>query len=315
MYDSVVVDALNLSYRNWWHCRMLTTSTGLHSGLEFGFLRALLMYVRNYYPAKVYLAWDGCPKRVLAVYPEYKAGRDKSKQQEEAPWHPRLDTLRQSVATMVHSFYDVELEADEIIAHFVHQQEKEQKKTLIVSNDGDLHQLVSDFTFLDPSDKEGKMFTPALVQEKWGVLPEKVPFLRAIAGDVSDNIPGVPRIPQDIKVKLAQEAKNIDHLIELFHSAGYLSQRQREKLLGSIFLVRRNYTIMYLRDKVGTLKVPVQCTGDTTKVMELAKLLELKSLFGRKEFRLLEEQGRQNTSTPMLGDAHDQATVCSRQSN
>jgi len=109
-----------------------------------------------------------------------------------------------------------------------------------------------------------------------------------MSGDRSDNLPGVPRISDESKIKLATEAKSLDHLIELFHKAAYLTPRQREKLIEGSEIVRMNYQIMNLRDLQGSVPIPVVCTGDTTFALSLCQKLELKSLLDRKEWKLFD---------------------------
>lgn len=290
-YDAIIIDAMNMAYRSWWNCRTLTTTKGteiINTGLEFGFIRSLLAYIREYQPAQAYLAWDGVPARSLAINSEYKAGRDKSKQETEQPWAPRLERLRDIITPMVSSCYHPEMEADEIMAIFVKQQEAQEKTTLIISNDSDMFQLVSNHTHVFPADKEQTIVARPGVIDRFGVPPEKVPLYRAISGDRSDNLPGVPRISDEFKIQLVTEAHDIDSLIESFHRAPYLTPRQREKLLEGSELVRKNFQIMNLRDLTGPLPIPTPATGDVGPVLQLCRELELKSLLERKEWRLFQ---------------------------
>jgi DNA polymerase-1 len=285
-YDDIIVDCLNLSYRSWWHCRKLTTKAGTATGLEFGFIKNFLSHARVHQPAKVHLAWDGIPIRVLTAFPEYKAKRKHTNQEAEAPWGPRLEVVRNAFTPMVHNYYHPEKEADELIAEFVHQQVQQGRKTLIISTDRDMHQLVSDLTHLDCAEDE--ILDPAGVEKKWGLPPSQVTYYRAIAGDSSDDIPGIPRIKNEWKIQLAKDAKSLDHLIELCFQAPYLSDTQRTKLKDGTAIIRRNYHIMNLTAQTELPTLIAQPTGDTTLVRDLCRQLELESLLKpeRREWRL-----------------------------
>jgi len=292
MPDAVIIDAMNLAYRSWWNCRQLTHMVGgqiFHTGLEFGFIRNTLAHVRNHQPAQVYLAWDGIPKRALTINPQYKADRDKSNQEAEAPWIPRLTKVREAMARIVPSLYHPEMEADELIALFVKQQDATGKSTVIISNDADMYQLVSGTTqvLVSGKDEETYVGVPGVI-DRFGVPPEKVPLYRAIAGDRSDNLLGIPRISDKSKVRLVMEAENIDQLVESFFRATFLSVKEKEKLTAGVDLVRTNYQIMNLRGLTGDAVIPNPSNGDTGPALQMCRDLGLKSLIERKEWTLFQ---------------------------
>jgi 5'-3' exonuclease len=291
-YDVIIVDASYLGYSSWWHCRTLTTNKGgeiIYTGLEFGFIKNFLAHTRNNHPAKPYFAWDGAPKRGLALNPEYKGNRDKSSHAHEQPWGPRFERLREHWQVLVPSLYHPDKEADEHVAHFVALQESQGKTTLIVGNDGDFYQLVSEKTHLFPGGEDKPIFTPETVQKQWGVPPHKVPFYRAIDGDKSDNLNRVPYISDETKVQLALEATSIDNLVELFHTASYVKPTQRKRLIENAKLVRQNFSIMNLRDLAPQVDIPILPHGTDSLILGLCKELELNSLLDRKEWELLKK--------------------------
>jgi 5'-3' exonuclease len=122
----------------------------------------------------------------------------------------------------------------------------------------------------------------------WGVIPERIPLIRAISGDTSDNIKGVPRIAAGTKIRLATEASTptVEALIEKINSADYLSAREKEKLVEGRDLIIRNHKMMALRGQTEPPTVLKPPTGDTTKVLEFCRLMELNSLVNRGEWRL-----------------------------
>jgi len=286
MYDTVIIDAMNLAYRSWWPVRELTTSDGVPTGLEFGFIKNLLAITREHIPAEIILAWDGRPTRGLQIFPEYKAGRDKGARDNEPSWIERLDLLRKLLAPMLLSLYNSDTEADEQIARYV--KHNPDKNIIISSTDRDFHQLVSEkVTVVGTS---GKIYDVDAVKEKWGVEPKKVLLFRAIEGEKSsDNFPGVPRISAVIKVRLASEATSLDHMIQLIDE-GEFPGKSKERLQQGKDVIRRNYALADLwsqEEKPDEIQIP---TGESTEVLKLCEKLELKSLLERKEWRLFQKE-------------------------
>lgn len=142
-YDYVLVDSMYVAHASWYKVKDLCTSNGTHTGLEFGFLKSVLYVVREFIPSEVILAWDGIPVERKALFPEYKAGRDSSQRNHEAPWGPRLEKLREAISPLTRNLYHPEKEADDIIAAFVKQAEAKGKKTLMYTSDQDMDQLIT----------------------------------------------------------------------------------------------------------------------------------------------------------------------------
>jgi len=286
-YRTILVDASLLAYRSWWPCRELKGPEGQHTGLEFGLIRSLLMLAREYYPARVTLCWDGNPTRGLAIQPSYKADRDKSNQEKEEPWGPRFTVLRELLTECYDSIYDPEQEADEVIAAHLHANQT--TPTLIVSKDQDLHQLVRD----DPvphhqTDKDGKPQSALEIRTFWGLDSiDKIPLLLAIMGDASDNIEGIKRIPNPTRLRLVNEATDLEGLIQLTKTAPFLNVNQRRKFIDGEQLVRNNYKLVNLigHTKQGTHRKALGPTPNAT--LQFCRKLGMDSLLGRREWDLL----------------------------
>jgi DNA polymerase-1 len=279
-YDYVLVDAMNLAYRSWWSCKDLKTSQGVHSGLEFGFMRATMNMVVNYNPAEIVFMFDGNPKRCLEIYPEYKKGRLKP-QKNEPPWPPRINKIRDVLSKAFRCFYHPDEEADEQIARFVNN--NQEKKILIVSNDKDMEQLISENCHVAKKHSNTPMILED-VEENWGVPSHKLAFYRAISGDVSDKIPGVKRIATESKVKLAKESKSLENLLENIEKADYFKGKQKEKMLESRDLIQKNYNLMNLRglSEEPTLLTP--CLKDPEPLRDFMINLEFKSIAYRNDW-------------------------------
>jgi DNA polymerase-1 len=169
----------------------LTDSKGRPTGAIVGFLRSLGAYKKRFPGARVWVCWDGSSQRRKAMYPDYKANRTHSANapSEEMSW------LKSNLHLCgVFQAFNLKEEADDVIASLV-RGPFENSSNIIVSTDRDMLQLVSEFTQqLCPNvgmSKE-KLYNSDLVKEEYGVLPEFIVHIRALSGDSSDNIHGVP---------------------------------------------------------------------------------------------------------------------------
>ena len=143
------------------------------------------------------------------IYSNYKANRA------EAPEDliPQFDYIRKSVEAF--SLPSVELinyEADDLIATYCEKIIKEGAKVTIVSSDKDLMQLYKkNIRIYDPM--KNKFISDQDINDKFGVVPEKIIDVQALAGDSSDNVPGVPGIGIKTAAELINKYKNLDNLL------------------------------------------------------------------------------------------------------
>jgi len=158
------------------------------------------------------------------IYKDYKANRS------EAPddLAPQFEYIRKSVkAFNLPSIELINYEADDLIATYAKQIVNAGAKVTIISSDKDLMQLVSDKVRLyDPM--KSKVIGEKEVQEKFGVKPDKVIDVQSLAGDSSDNIPGVPGIGVKTAAELINKYKNLDNLLK---NANQIPQNKRRETL------------------------------------------------------------------------------------
>ena len=141
-------------------------------------------------------------------------------------------------------------EADDIIATYASLAENKKWSVSIVSSDKDLMQIVSNQVKLIDTMKN-KTIGPSEVIEKFGVTPEYVIDVQALAGDSSDNVPGAPGIGVKTAAELINKYKNLDNL---FKNVKEISQKKRKETLLT------NKESALISKKLVTLKddVPVQ---------------------------------------------------------
>ena len=144
------------------------------------------------------------------IYKDYKANRS------EAPDDlvPQFEYIRKSVeAFNLPSIEQINYEADDLIATYSKKIIQAGAKVTIISSDKDLMQLVSDKVRLyDPM--KNKIIGDKEVKDKFGVEPNQVVDVQSLAGDSSDNIPGVPGIGIKTAAELINKYKNLDTLLD-----------------------------------------------------------------------------------------------------
>ena len=203
----------------------MTNPDGVPTSAVFGFTQMLMKLLNDYHAPYLAVIFD--PKGGSFrndIYPEYKANRD-APPEDLVPQFPLVrDATR---AFDIPAIEAPGYEADDLIAAYAKQAVAAGKKVVIVSSDKDLMQLVSkDVRMLDPM--KNKWIGVDEVIEKFGVPPEKVTDVQALAGDSTDNIPGVPGIGIKTAAQLIEEYGSLHELLE---RAGEIKQpKRREKL-------------------------------------------------------------------------------------
>jgi len=178
------------------------------------------------------------------IYPEYKANRSETPED----LVPQFPLIRKAVSAFNVPCVEMEgFEADDIIATYARQAEAAGAKVTIVSSDKDLMQLVGPAIEMLDTMKNRHIGEPE-VFEKFGVGPDKVIDVQALAGDSSDNVPGVPGIGVKTGALLINEFGDLDTLLE---RAGEIKQtKRRENLIEFADLARISRTLVTLVDDV-----------------------------------------------------------------
>jgi DNA polymerase-1 len=230
-------------------------SDGLPTGAVIGFCNMLFKLLEDsrsddskQKPTHFAVIFDSARKNFRnEIYKDYKANRS------EAPddLAPQFDYIRKAVkAFNLPSIEQINYEADDLLATYAQQIIDLGAKVTIISSDKDLMQLVSkDIRLYDPM--KSKVIGKKEVEEKFGVKPEQVIDVQSLAGDSSDNIPGVPGIGIKTAAELIKKYKNLDNLL---NKAGEIPQKKRRETL------IENKKSALLSKKLVTLKsdVPVK---------------------------------------------------------
>ena len=212
------------------------------------------------------------------LYPDYKAHRP------PAPDDliPQFALIREAVRAFdLPCLEQGGFEADDLIATYAREAGERGATTTIVSSDKDLMQLVTDKVTMYDTMKDRRIGIPEVI-EKFGVPPEKVVEVQALAGDSTDNVPGVPGIGVKTAAQLIVEYGDLETLLL---RAGEIKQpKRREALIENAEKARISRKLVLLDDKV-KLDVPLDDLAvhepDARKLIAFLKAMEFSTLTRR----------------------------------
>ncbi len=212
------------------------------------------------------------------IYPEYKANRPEPPED----LRPQFALVRDATRAFNVPCIEMEgFEADDLIASYARAAERAGGTCVIISSDKDLMQLVNDRVTLFDTMKNRRI-ARAEVIEKFGVPPEKVIDVQALAGDSVDNVPGVPGIGVKTAAQLIEEFGDVETLLA---RAGEIKQlKRRENLLEHAEAARISKRLVTLKDDV-PLPEPIDDLGvrplDLPRIEAFLKEMEFSTLLRR----------------------------------
>ena len=220
-----LVDGSGYIFRAYYAIRPLSNSKGLPTNAIYGFTTMLLKLIKDVKPEHLAIAFDTKePTFRDEMYEEYKANRSEPPDDlvPQFEYIPKVvDAL--NIAKLVKPGF----EADDLIGTVAKKAVSEGFDVVIVSGDKDLMQLVSDKVTMWDTMKE-KFYKPADVVERFGVPPEKVVEVLGLAGDTSDNVPGISGVGPKTATKLIQKYGSVE---ELLNHAEKLTGKLKENVI------------------------------------------------------------------------------------
>src|ERR1700754_702575 len=212
------------------------------------------------------------------LYPDYKAHRP------PAPDDliPQFALIREAVRAFdLPCLEQAGFEADDLIATYAREAAERGATTPIGSSDKALMQLVTDKVVMFDTMKDRRIGIPEVI-EKFGVPPEKVVEVQALAGDSTDNVPGVPGIGIKTAAQLIVEYGDLEQL--LFRATEIKQPKRREALIENAEKARISRQLVLLDDKVD-LEVPLDDLAvqepDARKLIAFLKAMEFSGLTKR----------------------------------
>jgi len=276
-----IIDGKSVFYRGYYAMPNLSTKEGVPTGGVYGFATMALELIKKLKPDYVAVAWDKPKTNIrkrLEIYPEYKAGR------KPAPpdFYTQIPILHDLLDAFGWPLYELDdYEADDIMGTLAVKAEKEGIETLLVTSDLDMLQLINHRVkvyALKRGFSNIEEFHPDSFEKKYGIAATQFLDLKALKGDSSDNIPGVPGVGEKTAVELLKSYKTLDGVYEHLPD---VRETLRKKL-------EAGKKLAYLSKKVGAiwcdapLKLDLLAMDgtkiDTKRLRALLEQLEFRSL-------------------------------------
>lgn len=240
-----LVDGSGFLFRAFHALPVLTRPDGTPVNAVLGFTNMLLKLLDDLQASHVAVIFDSARKSFRnEIFPEYKANRP-DPPDELIPQFPLVrDATR---AFNVQCLEKPGFEADDLIATYARHAQAEGFDVMIVSSDKDMMQLVSDRVSMFDALKNRRI-GPAEVKEKFGVGPERVVDVQALAGDSTDNVPGVPGIGVKTAAQLIQAYGDLESL--LTRASEIKQPKRRQSLIDFAEQARLSRELVRLRDDV-----------------------------------------------------------------
>ncbi len=211
----VLIDGNSILYRAFFALPLLNNDKGVYTNAVYGFTTMLLKILEEEKPTHVLVAFDaGKTTFRHKTFTEYKGGRQKTP--------PELSEQFPLVKELLDAFnikhYELSnYEADDIIGTLSKVSQEDEIGVKVISGDRDLLQLVDpkvEVTLTKKGITTVENYSPETLEEKLGIRPDQVIDMKALMGDKSDNIPGVPGIGEKTAVKLLNQFDTLESLYE-----------------------------------------------------------------------------------------------------
>lgn len=294
-----LIDGSGYIFRAFYALPPLNTSKGVPVNAVLGFMNMIMRLTAKIKCDYCLVLFDAKRQNFRnEIFPDYKGTR------KEIPEEliPQFPIIHQAVEVLNLNHLEMEgFEADDLIATYAKKALDEGLEAVIVSADKDLMQLIRPGVEFYDSMKD-KFFTDEDVKEKFGVYPDKVVDVQALAGDATDNVPGVPGIGIKTAAELINQFGSLDEVLQ--RASEIKQNKRRETVLNNIENAKISRNLVKLKDDVDVkhqikeyyLKAPL-----SQKVMEFVDDYELNSIRPRMEKWIAEQAqrcGDDNTSLP-----------------
>ena len=265
MQHVFLVDGSGFIFRAFHALPPMSRADGTPVNAVYGFCTMLMRLLEDTDADRIAVIFDTSRKTFRSeIYPEYKAHRPPPPDD----LIPQFDLIRE--ATRAFNLPSIELvgfEADDLIATYSRQAVEAGAKVTVVSSDKDLMQLVSDkISMLDPVKLQLQSFEA--VEAKFGVTPDKVVDVQSLAGDSTDNVPGVPGIGVKTAALLINEYGDLETLLS--RAEEIKQKKRRENLIEFAELARISKQLVRLDQNV---PVPEPLDSFTVKQPDADTLL------------------------------------------
>ena len=213
----MVIDGKSVFYRGFYAMPNLRASDGTPTGGVYGFSTMAIEVIRRLKPDYVAVAWDKPKTNIrkrLKIYPEYKAGRKPAPPE----FYAQIPILHELLDALGWPLYELDdYEADDIMGALAVQAAKKGIETIVITSDLDMLQIINGNVkvyALKTGLSNIELYSPKTFEAKYGLNVHQFLDLKALKGDSSDNIPGVPGIGEKGAIELLKEFKSLDGIYE-----------------------------------------------------------------------------------------------------
>ncbi len=246
-----LIDGSGFIFRAFHGLPPMVSPNGTPVNAVFGFTKMLMKVMADTDADHIAVIFDRARKTFRSdIYADYKAHRPPPPDE----LIPQFDLVREATRALNVPAVDMEgFEADDLIATYARQAAANGAEVTIVSSDKDLMQLVDDkITMLDAM--KNKVIGPEQVMEKFGVGPDRVIDVQALAGDSADNVPGVQGIGVKTAALLINEYGDLDSVLE--RAEEIKQPKRRQSLIEQADMARISRDLVTLRVDV-PVDVPI----------------------------------------------------------
>jgi DNA polymerase I len=274
-----LIDGSGFIFRAYHALPPLTRPDGTPVGAVMGFCNMLVKLLDSHGDDHIAVIFDAARKNFRNdIYPDYKAHRPPAPED----LIPQFPLIREAAEAFGLPIAEIEgFEADDLIATYARMAVEQGKNVVIVSSDKDLMQLVRPgVRLMDPMKQT--MVDEVGVFEKFGVTPDKVVDVQALAGDSVDNVPGVPGIGIKTAAELITTYGSLENLLQ--QTASIKQPKRRENLEQNAEMARISKKLVTLCDTATTpipLEQLVPRTDAREKLQQFLQQQGFKSLLGR----------------------------------
>ncbi|HLD18247.1 MAG TPA: DNA polymerase I [Patescibacteria group bacterium] len=268
----LILDGNALLHRAWHALPPLSTHDGRVVNAVYGFTMVLEKLLESRHPSHMAVAWD-LPGKTFRheASPEYKAQRVKQSQE----FYDQIPLAKQIVHLYGIQNASAEgFEADDVIGTIARQASGNGMDVLIVTGDLDALQLVDPrvrVLFFQKGLSETKLYDEAAVEERFGFGPERLVDYKALRGDPSDNVPGVPGVGEKTATELIQKFKTVESLFEALER-GEVSPKAAKKMQGKKELALKSRLLVRI---VNDVPLPLSEEGYRRTAPEKESLVRL----------------------------------------
>lgn len=283
MKKFIIIDGSSLMYRAFFALPLLTSSEGIYTNAIMGFSNMLGKILTDYKPDYIAVAFDKSRKTFRTdMYGEYKGQRAKTPDELKS----QIPLLKEFLAALGIAFIEIDnYEADDIIGTLARKSADEDCEALIVTGDKDALQLIAPQIKVMLTKRgimDMQVFDEETFKEKYaGLEPHKLIDIKALMGDSSDNIPGVPGIGEKTALKLLTQFGDLENLLANIENVS--GKKLKEKLEQNQDLARLSYKLATICCDVAVDFVPEKYkpAPDIMKLQSFCDKYELKTVFSR----------------------------------